>query len=115
MMRTNEQKTNRRGHRDAERAATAAARSAALQAVRRLLVAVKEQLKRAGYGPDQLYMLGNYKDPITADLVPQTNLQDTLRAAFVEYRFNAMYPRAGGKVEDPDGQIVTIYDEDAGF
>ena len=76
---------------------------------------VKEQLKHAAYGPDQLYMLGNYKDPITADLVPEMNLQDTLRAAFVKYRFNAMYPRAGGKVEDPDGQIVTIYDEDAGF
>jgi hypothetical protein len=28
---------------------------------------VKEQLKLAGYGPDQLYMLGNYKDHMTAE------------------------------------------------
>jgi hypothetical protein len=46
---------------------------------------VKEQLKAAGYGADQLYMLGNYKDHMTAELVPEMNLQDTLRAAFEEY------------------------------
>jgi hypothetical protein len=76
---------------------------------------VKEQLKLAGYGPDQLYMLGNYKDHMTAELVPEMNLQDTLRAAFEEYRFNAVFPHSDGRVEDPDGQLVTIYDEDAGF
>ena len=75
---------------------------------------VKEQLKHAGYGPDQLYMLGNYKDHMTAELVPEMNLQDRLRAAFEEYRFNAVFPHSDGRVEDPDGQLVTIYDE-AGF
>jgi hypothetical protein len=43
------------------------------------------------------------------------NLQDTMRTAFQEYGFNARYPRAGGMVEDPDGQMVMIYDEDAGI
>jgi hypothetical protein len=42
-------------------------------------------------------------------------LEDTLRAAFQEYRQNACYPHAGGMVEDPDGQMVMIYDEDAGI
>ena len=60
-------------------------------------------------------MLGNYKDHMTAELVPEMNLQDTLRAAFEEYRFNAVFPHSDGRAEDPDGQLVTIYDEDAGF
>jgi hypothetical protein len=31
---------------------------------------MKDFLKAAGYGKDQLYMLGDYRDAITADLVP---------------------------------------------
>lgn len=76
---------------------------------------VKALLKRAGYGPDQLYMLGSYQDATTAALVPKANLEETLVAAFEEFAQNARYPRADGQVEDPDGEVVTIYDEDAGF
>ena len=76
---------------------------------------MKAFLKRDGYGPDQLYMLGDYRDAITADLVPAMGQEETMRAAFQEYRQNACYPHAGGMVEDPDGQMVMIYDEDAGI
>ena len=77
--------------------------------------AVKALLKRAGYGPDQLYMLGSYQDIETASLIPTENLPDTLQSAMDEYAFNAAYPRAGGMVETPDGSIVRLFDEDAGI
>ena len=73
---------------------------------------MKDFLKAAGYGKDQLYMLGDYRDAITADLVPAMGQEETMRAAFQEYGRNVQYPHTGGKVEDPDGQLVTIYDED---
>jgi hypothetical protein len=76
---------------------------------------VKALLKRAGYGPDQLYMLGSYQDANTAAMVPREGLEDTLRAAFTEYGHNARYGRSGGVVENPDGELVTIFDEDAGL
>jgi hypothetical protein len=74
---------------------------------------MKDFLKAAGYGKDQLYMLGDYRDAITADLVPAMGQEETMRAAFQEYGRNARYPHTGGMVEDPDGQLVMIYDEDA--
>jgi hypothetical protein len=51
---------------------------------------MKALLKRAGYGPDQLYMLGDNQMPEIAALVPKAGL-------------------------GPDGELVIIYDEDAGF
>jgi hypothetical protein len=77
--------------------------------------AMKALLKRAGYGPEQLYMLGDYQDQATAALVPSAGLEDTLVAALEEYGHNARFPHPDGLVEDPDGELVTIYDEDAGF
>jgi hypothetical protein len=71
-------------------------------------------LREAGYGPAQVYLLGRYRDPITADLVPEADLQDTLRAAFEEYGQNAGYPHKDGRVEPPDGELVLVLDEDAG-
>jgi hypothetical protein len=50
-------------------------------------------------------MLGDYRDAITADLVPAMGQVETMRAAFQEYGFNARYPHAGGMVEDPVGQM----------
>jgi hypothetical protein len=76
---------------------------------------MKEFLKAAGYGKDQLYMLGDYRDAITADLVPAMGQEETMRTAFEEYIRNACYPHPGSMVEDPDGQMVMIYDEDAGI
>jgi hypothetical protein len=42
-------------------------------------------------------------------------LEETLRTAFEEYGQNARYPHPGGMVEDPDGELVLIYDEHAGI
>ena len=76
---------------------------------------VKALLRRV-YDRDRLYLLGSYQDPVTAALVPGgMGLQATLQAAFAEYGRNARFGRAGGVVEDPDGDLVTIYDEDAGL
>ena len=76
---------------------------------------VKALLKRHGYGVDQLYMLGEYHDTITAAMIPKMGPEETLRIAFEEYDQNARYPDPGGMVEDTDGEMVLIYDEDAGI
>lgn len=76
---------------------------------------VKALLRRAGYGQDQLPMLGSYMDAEVADMVPRQSLPDTLRAALEEYQFNAAYPHPAGEVENPDGELVMIFDEDAGL
>lgn len=76
---------------------------------------VKALLRGAGYGPEQLYMLGRYQDPETARLVPKLDLQATLRRALEEHAQNMAFPHADGRVEDEDGGLVTIYDADAGF
>ena len=76
---------------------------------------VKALLKGAGYGPDQLYMLGDYQDPETAALVPEMGLEETLRAALEEFGQNARYPHPDGRVETPDGELVTVMDENAGL
>jgi hypothetical protein len=77
--------------------------------------AVKAMLKRAGYGPDQLYMLGDHRMADIAALVPAAGLEETLMAALEDYGQNARFPHADGVVEGPDGELVTIYDPDAGF
>jgi hypothetical protein len=75
---------------------------------------VKALLKGAGYGPDELYYLGSYTDPETAKQVPPGNLQETLGAALSEYSWNLTFPHANGQIEAPDGELVTIWDADAG-
>jgi hypothetical protein len=59
-------------------------------------------------------MLGSYQDQTTAALVPKMGLEETRRTAFEDYGQNARYPHPGGMIEDPDGEMVLIYDEDAG-
>lgn len=76
---------------------------------------VKLLMKRQGYTTAQLYMLGSYQDAITADMVPPADLQGTMRAALEEFRFNAAFGRGGGRVENPDGEVVTLFDQDAGL
>jgi hypothetical protein len=75
---------------------------------------VKALLKAAGYGKDQLYYLGDYSDPETSSLVPKMDLQATLRLALEEYSWNLTFPHANDQVEAPDGELVTIWDADAG-
>ena len=76
---------------------------------------VKALLKRAGYTTAQAYMLGDYFDPEVAEMVPKAGVIPTLEAAFREYGFNARFPHADNKVENPDGELVTIFDSDAGL
>ncbi|HEY0203323.1 MAG TPA: hypothetical protein VGC15_04140 [Acetobacteraceae bacterium] len=76
---------------------------------------VKKLLKAAGYDREQLYMLGDYEDPETAAMVPVLPLVATLEAAFTEYGQNARFPHTGGMVENPDGELVRLFDEDAGL
>lgn len=76
---------------------------------------VKQLLKRAGYDKNHLYLLGSYQDETVAELVPRLDLQGTMREALEEYNFNAKFARSGGRVETPDGEIVVLFDEDAGI
>jgi hypothetical protein len=73
---------------------------------------VKACLKEAGYTSEHVYMLGDYVDPFTSAMVVETS---TIRSLELEeYGFNARYPHADGRVECPNGELVTIYDCDAG-
>ena len=76
---------------------------------------IKRLLKRDGYTTDNLAALGDYFDPESAALVPREGLFETLGSAFEEYAFNARFPRANGMVEAPSGEIVRIWDQDAGL
>ena len=46
--------------------------------------------------------------------MPVAGLAETLREAFAAYALNLAYPHSGGKVEAPDGELITVWDEDAG-
>ena len=75
---------------------------------------IKAMLKGAGLGPAELYMLGDYVDHDMVDLVPDgLSDQDVLAEALAEYEQNARYPHADGMVEDNNGEMVRIFDEDA--
>ncbi|MDU7524751.1 MAG: hypothetical protein E7K72_25840 [Roseomonas mucosa] len=74
---------------------------------------MKALLKAAGYGPENLSLLGSYMDPETAAMVPPGDLRATMTAALEEFGQNSRYPRPMGMVENADGELVTIRDEDA--
>lgn len=76
---------------------------------------MKKALIAGGYGPEQLYLLGPYVDLETAALAPELDAEPFMEAAFTEYGFNARYPHLDNQVEAPDGELVTIFDADAGF
>lgn len=56
-----------------------------------------------------------YMDEEQGAMVPKAGLEATLAAAFEEYGQNARFGRPGGRVEAPDGEVVTVYDPDFGF
>ena len=62
-------------------------------------------------------MLGTYLDRRQADDMAQASrdvgADGLLQRAFAEYEFNATFPHPGGQVENLDGEMVTIFDEDA--
>lgn len=76
---------------------------------------VKAMLKTAGYTTEHLHYLGDYEDPETAALVPDGDVQDTLARALTDYAYNVAYPHTGDQVESPTGEMVLLWDADAGF
>ena len=75
--------------------------------------AIKALLKGAGYGVENLYMLGRYNDPEQSEEVPRAGLQETLRQAIEEFQRNMAFPSSDGRVELPSGGWARVYDEDA--
>ncbi len=75
---------------------------------------VKALLKQY-YNQDNIYLLGNYVDDNITARVPDADTQALLKMAFEEYTHNTAYGRDDKTVEDTEGEIVTIYDEDAGL
>ncbi len=76
---------------------------------------VKLLLKRAGYTKDNLYLLGSYVDPETAEMVGPGGLKDVLTRAKDELNFNLMHPHSvPGQVENETGELVIMVDADSG-
>jgi hypothetical protein len=76
---------------------------------------LKRLLEHVGYCDDQLYMLGNYFDPGQSEVTKDLSLEGMLSGAMEEFGSNARTwgGHADGVVEDPDGELITIYDQDA--
>ena len=72
---------------------------------------------RARFGREQLYLLGDYvgQTAVSSSAPSAGDEQAVLAAAILEYRHNFSYPRSDGLVEDADGDLVLVYDPDAGL
>lgn len=90
-------------------------RTAAVLAVRVLAVAHQGHLEACRLRARAALHVGGYRDPEAAAQAPGAGLDDTLRAAFEAYAANACYPHPDGRSEAPDGEPVTIWDQDAGL
>ncbi len=67
------------------------------------------------YNQDNLYLLGRYVDEGVIERVPESDVQTLLKMAFEEYTHNTAYGRDDKTVEDTEGEMMSIYDEDAGL
>jgi len=67
------------------------------------------------YGRDQLYMLGDYEDPIGAAAAPRVGLQEMLGLALEEQEHNVRDCMLPEWVQTPDGVDYFIFDQDAGL
>lgn len=77
---------------------------------------VKALLKRLGYTRDNLYMLGDYQDQAVVSAMPEMpSLGDAIEAASEEYRHNTLHNLNRSSVVTPDGEEITLFDEDAGL
>lgn len=72
-------------------------------------------LMREYYSADDLYLLGSYVDPGVAAMVPSGSIEQTLGRALAEYAYNARYNSRRSQVANEEGEMVTIFDEDAGL
>ena len=76
---------------------------------------VKKFMKRF-YSKANLYMLGDYVDETQAAMVPtHDSLEETLQEAIGTWQHNAMFNLDRADVLTPDGEVVTIFDQDAGI
>lgn len=68
------------------------------------------------YTADNLHLLGDYvDDDVIAAMPAFESLQDALVAAADEYRQNASFNLGSSQVDDQDGGVITLLDEDAGL
>jgi len=76
---------------------------------------VKEVMKRH-YTRDNLYLLGEYRDPdVIARMPEHESLDEALAAAAETYQINAAYLLGSNQVEDAEGELFTLLDPDAGY
>jgi hypothetical protein len=74
---------------------------------------VKDVLK-GFYTKDNLYLLGDYRDPdVIARMPDHESRDDALAAAAATYQFNAAYKHSNNQVEDAEGELFTLFDPDA--
>lgn len=77
---------------------------------------VKALLRKLGYTRDNLYLLGDYRDgEIEAAMPKHASLAEALAAAIEEYRGNAAHNLGRSTVLAPDGEVLALFDEDAGL
>ena len=76
---------------------------------------VKALLKEF-YTKENLYLLGDYMNPAVIAMMPEhKNLQEALRATMETYNNNATWNMNSPSVTAPDGEQITLYDEDVGL
>lgn len=76
---------------------------------------VKHLLKQH-YTRDNLYLLGDYIDREAAARIPHhADVREALQAAIDTYNINAQYNMGRDEVMAPDGELVRMWDDDAGF
>ena len=74
---------------------------------------VKAVLKRF-YDRQNLYLLGDYEDRAVIDRMPQhATLGEALAAAIEEYQHNVSFNLGLARIEDADGETLTLHDPDA--
>lgn len=68
------------------------------------------------YDQNNLYMLGNYRDPdVVARMPKHENVQEVLQAAVDTYRSAAAYGMGTNQFVDPEGETFILNDPDAGM
>lgn len=76
---------------------------------------VVKKLLKGFYGPENLYLLGDYFDPSADPRMPSVDSDEMLRRAIREHQRNMTYPPSDpGRVFDANGEVYVLFDEDAG-
>jgi hypothetical protein len=70
---------------------------------------------RQFYGRDDLYCLGSYVDTAQAAELPKLPIELMLARALEEHQLNTRFNAHSNHVENLDGELVTIWDDDAGL